>query len=201
MGRAPERGAGTGRRRRDRPVKAIVSPNCRIRHPEHFDVGSFSIVDDFCYISARVRIGMCSHVASGCSIAGGSSYQFTLGDFCSLSSGVKIWCVSNDFVNDLVCIVPAPGGDIGAHPIEGDVTMGHYTAVGANAVVMPDNNVPEGTVIGALSLVPVRFPFEPWSVYAGVPVRRVGPRNQASVLRQAEVLRSRLQSAARADLR
>jgi acetyltransferase-like isoleucine patch superfamily enzyme len=173
-------------------VTAIVSPNTRIRYPEHFAIGAHSIVDDFCYLSTRVRIGIGSHVASGCSIAGGPGHQFSLGDFCSLSSGVTIWCVSNDFVNDVVCIVPAEAGDIGVHHIQGDVTLLDYTGVGSNSVVMPDNEVPEGTVIGAMSFVPPRFPFEPWSVYAGVPIRRVGARNRDSVLAQVERLRARL---------
>lgn len=172
--------------------KPIVSPHSRIRHPDHFEIGPYSIVDDYCYLSTRVRIGICSHIASGCSIAGGPRYQFTLGDFSSLSSGVKIWCVSNDYVNDLVCIVPSGAGDIDVHPIEGDVSLGDYTGVGANAVVMPRNHVPQGTVIGALSFVPPDFAFEPWSVYAGVPIRRIGARNRESVLAQAALLRERL---------
>jgi len=180
-------------------VKPIVSPQTRIRHPQHFSIGAYSIVDDFCYISTRVRIGLCSHVASGCSIAGGVDHQFTLGDFCSLSSGVKVWCTSNDFVNDLVCIVPAEAGDIGVHPIAGDVSMADYTGVGANSVVMPGNDIPQGTVIGALSFVPAGFSFEPWSVYAGTPVRRIGSRNRAGVLAQAERLRARLAAAARSE--
>ena len=173
-------------------MKPIVSPNARIRHPQHFSVGDHSIVDDFCYFSARVRIGRCSHVASGCSVAGGPRHLFTLGDFSSLSSGVKIWCTSADFVNDVVAIVPEGAGPIGDHPIEGDVTFENYTAVGSNTVVMPGNHVPEGTVIGALSFVPAGFRFEPWSVYAGIPIRRVGARNRESVTRQAALLRERL---------
>jgi acetyltransferase-like isoleucine patch superfamily enzyme len=169
-------------------VKPIVSPNTRIRHPEHFEIGDYSIVDDFCYISARVRIGVCSHVASGCSIAGGVKYRFSLGDFCSVSSGAKIWCVSNDFANDIVCILPPGAGDIKAAPIEGDVTFASYTAVGSNSVVMPDNEVPEGTVIGALSFVPARYKMEPWSVYAGSPARRIGDRNRTAVLKQVALL-------------
>jgi carbonic anhydrase/acetyltransferase-like protein (isoleucine patch superfamily) len=176
-------------------VKPIVSPQTRIRHPQHFEIGDYSIVDDFCYISARVRIGFCSHVAAGCSIAGGTAHQFTLGDFCSLSSGVKIWCVSDDFANDIVCIIPAGIADVKGSLIEGDVAMGDYTAVGSNSVVMPDNNVPEGTVIGALSFVPPRFAFEGWSVYAGVPVRRVGRRNREAVMAQATMLRARIDAA------
>ncbi len=170
----------------------IISPNARIRHPQHFEVGDYSIVDDFSYFSTRVKIGICSHIASGCSVAGGGARLFTLGDFCSLSSGVKIWCTSDDFANDLVAIIPEGVGPIKTHLIEGDVLLENYTAVGSNAVVMPNNRIPEGTVIGALSFVPAGFSFEPWSVYAGIPLRRVGSRNRDEVTRQAERLRERL---------
>jgi acetyltransferase-like isoleucine patch superfamily enzyme len=176
-------------------VKPIVSPHTRIRHPEHLVIGDYSIIDDFCYISTRVQIGICSHVASGCSIAGGPSRQFTLGNFCSLSSGVKIWCVSDDFVNDIVCVLPPGAENVKRYIIEGDVTLGDYTAVGSNSVVMPGNSVPEGTVIGALSFVPPHSVLEPWSVYAGVPVRQVGLRNRAAVSEQANRLRAWIDAA------
>ena len=175
-------------------LKPIVSPNVRIRHPEHFEIGEYSIVDDFSYFSTRVRIGRCSHIASGCSVAGGGDWQFVLGDFCSLSSGVKIWCTSDDFANDVVTIIPPGVSGIKEHVISGHVTFGNWTAAGANAVVMPGNDVPEGTVIGALSFVPPHFAFEPWSVYAGAPIRRVGARNRAAVEAQATRLRAQLEA-------
>ena len=173
-------------------MKPIISPHVRIRHPEHFDVGDFSIVDDFSYFSTRVRIGLCSHVASGCSVAGGEAHLFTLGDFCSLSSGVKIWCSSDDFVNDIVTIIPAGAGEVKQCVIAGDVSLATCTAVGSNSVVMPDNHIPEGTVIGAVSFVPPAFRFEPWSVYAGSPIRLIGRRNREAVIAQAKILRQRL---------
>lgn len=173
-------------------MKAIVSPNTRIRYPEFFTIGDDSIVDDFCYFSTRVTIGACSHIASGCSIAGGVDHQFVLGDYCSLSSGVKVWCASNDYVNDLVVLVPLGTGDIGDHPIKGDVIFEDYTGVGANAVVMPNNRIPEGTVVGALSYVPPAVKFEPWTVYAGIPVRPIAARNRTNVLAQADRLRAAL---------
>lgn len=169
-------------------TKPIISPHIRVRHPEHFIVGEGSIVDDFCYFSTRVRIGRSSHIASGCSVAGGPAYEFTFGDYSSLSSGVKIWCTSDDFTNDIVMIVPEGAEPLKTHLIHGDVEIGHFTAVGANAVVMPDNRVPEGTVIGALSFVPHRFPFEAWSVYAGAPIRLVGRRNRENVMAQVRKL-------------
>lgn len=181
-------------------MKPIVSPNTRVRHPQHFEVGDYSIVDDFCYFSTRVRIGRCSHVASGCSIAGGLGHLCTIGDFCSLSSGVKIWCTSDDFANDVVCILPPSCPPVKEHLIAGDVTLGDCTAVGSNSVIMPGVTIPEGTVIGALSFVPARYEFEPWSVYAGTPVRRVGHRNRDAVLRQADQLRAYLATLSQPDV-
>jgi acetyltransferase-like isoleucine patch superfamily enzyme len=175
-------------------VKPIISPNSRIRHREHFIIGEDSIVDDYCYFSTKVRIGRCTHIASGGSVAGGVDMLFEIGDFCSLSSGVKIWCTSDDFANDVVAIMPAGVEQVKAHLIRGDVRFENYTAVGANSVVMPRNHIPEGTVIGALSFVPVAFQFEPWSVYAGVPIRRIRARNRTNVMDQVEKIKAVLES-------
>lgn len=172
-----------------RPPRApIISANIRVRHPDEFVVGDHSIVDDFCYFSTRVRIGICSHIASGCTVGGGKAHLFELGDFSSVSAGVRIWCASDDFARDLVALVPEGVIDPKTSTIRGDVRLGRYTAVGANSVVMPRNQIPEGTVIGALSLVPPEFPFEPWSVYAGIPVRRIRARDRDRVLQQARAL-------------
>jgi len=178
-------------------MKPIISKNCRIRHPGHFSVGPYSIVDDYCYFSTKVRVGKCSHIASGCSVAGGHARRFVLGDYCSLSSGVKIWCAGDDFVNDIVTIIPEGFGKIKAHSIEGDVRIGDMCAVGANSVIMPDNDIPQGTVIGALSFVPAGFKFKPWSVYAGIPIRLIGRRNRKSVMAQAKLLEGKIASEGR----
>ncbi len=171
-------------------ARPIISPRCRIRHPRLFHVGRGSIIDDFCYFSTRVEVGVCSHIAAGCTVAGGKKFRFRLGDFSSLSSGVRIWCASNNFSADLVMITP-PGLELdGLEPLEGDVIFADYTGAGANAVIMPDNHIPEGTVIGALSFVPPRARLKPWTVYAGVPVRPVKRRHRARVLRQAAQVRA-----------
>jgi len=169
-------------------MKAIVSPHIRIRHPEHFEIGEDSIVDDFSYFSTRVRIGRCSHVASCCTVGGGAGFLFQVGDYSSVSAGVRIWCTSDDFTNDLVTILPEGVGPLKTHLITGDVVLGDYTAIGSNTVVMPDNRIPAGTVIGALSYVPPAFKFEAWSVYVGAPVRYIRPRNKDNVMSQADRL-------------
>lgn len=169
-------------------VKPIISSNIRIRHPRFFCVSQYSIIDDYCYFSTKVKIGKFAHIASGCSVAGGKKYEFILGNYSSLSSGVKIWCASDDFVNDIITIIPEGFGEIKNNVISGDVVFSNFTGVGANSVVMPDNLVPEGTVIGALSFVPSRFKFKPWAVYAGVPIRFIKHRNKQNVLKQARAI-------------
>jgi acetyltransferase-like isoleucine patch superfamily enzyme len=111
-----------------------------------------------------------------------------LGSFSSLSAGVKIWCASDDFVNDLVALIPPGVPLVKEHLISGDVIIEPFTAVGSNSVIMPDNHIPEGTVIGALSFVPPAFDFLPWSVYSGIPIRFTRPRNKEAVLAQAQKL-------------
>lgn len=174
-------------------MKPIISPNCRIRYPEHFSVGAYSIIDDFCYFSTKVKIGICSHVAAGCGIGGGIDRLFVLGNYSSLSSGVKIWCTSNDFINDIVTIIPECYGAINNNLIKGDVIMGNFTAVGLNSVIMLNNIIPEGTVIGALSFVPPNFKFEPWAVYAGIPIKFLKYRNKNNIMKQYEELEKKIE--------
>lgn len=166
----------------------IISKNIRVRCPEDFIIGEYSIIDDYCYFSTKVKVGRCSHIASGCSVAGGGGRQFILGDYSSLSSGVKVWCASDDFCNDIVTLIPQGFAEVKNNFISGDVIMGNMTAVGANSVIMPCNTIPEGAVIGALSFVPVGFKFKPWSVYAGIPVRLIKRRNKKNVLGQVRLI-------------
>ena len=178
-------------------MKPIISANCRIRHPGHFSVGQYSVIDDYSYFSTRVKVGKCSHIASGCSVAGGGKMLFTLGDYCSLSSGVKIWCSSDNYVNDVVALIPDPSWKIKNNLIKGNVKIGNYCAVGSNSVIMPKNNIPEGAIVGALSFVPAGFKFKPWAVYAGIPVRFIKMRNRAGVMKQVRRMEKKLKSGGR----
>lgn len=168
-------------------MKPIVSRNCRVRYPEHFRVGEYSVVDDYCYFSTMVEVGRFSHIAACCTVAGGRETKFTLGDYSSVSSGARIFCKSNDFVNDLAVLLPR-GVNIGDKPIAGNVSIGNMCGVGANSVIMPGNEIPDGTVVGALSFVPAEYMFKPWSVYAGSPIRLLKKRNKSRVLKQAKQL-------------
>lgn len=169
---------------------SIVSKNIRLRYPAHFEVGEKTVIDDFSYFSTKIKVGKYCHIASSCSIAGGKDYECVIDDYTSVSSGVKIWCRSNDYVNDLVVLNP-DNKVLGEKQIEGDVKIGKMCGIGANCVIMPNNTIPEGTVIGALSYVPSNFKFKKWSVYAGVPIRLIKKRNKSNILMQLKKIESK----------
>ena len=169
----------------------IISKQIRVRVPEHFNIGGGSVIDDFCYFSTQINIGEYCHIANGVSIAGGKEFVFTLGDYSAISAGVKMWCSSTDFTNDMACLVP-PGISIKQNSIIGDISVGELTVIGANSVIMPNQAIPIGVAIGALSFVPVNFRFESWYVYAGNPLRKIKPRNKTEVFRQRDALSAAL---------
>jgi acetyltransferase-like isoleucine patch superfamily enzyme len=150
-----------------------------IPRPEQISLGNHVRICEFVRITSLCELGDYTELHTQVSIAGGfGRHKFVLGSYSSIAAGVKIWLSSDDYKNGLIThAVP------GVKELEGDVIFGKYTGCGCNSVVMPDNHIPEGAVVGALSFVPMGFKFEEWSVYAGCPVKKVGTRNREAVLK------------------
>lgn len=124
------------------------------------------------------KSGLIARLQPGRIFREATEIKFKMGSYSSLAAGVRIWLSSNDYVNELIThSVP----DV--KEIQGNVTMEKYTGIGTNSVVMPNNHIPEGVSIGALSFVPSNYKFEPWTVYAGRPIRPIKKRNKENVLR------------------
>ena len=149
-----------------------------IKKPELMEIGDNVRISDFCRISTACIIGSDCEISSGTYISGGDGkYTFKMGECSSLAAGVKVWLSSNDYVNELVThSIPE------VKEIQGNVSLGKYTGIGSNSVIMPNNDIPEGVTIGALSFVPSNYKFEPWTVYAGRPIRPIKKRNKENVI-------------------
>ncbi len=150
-----------------------------IKKPSKMQIGDNVRISDFCRISCACKIGNDVEIATGTYISGGfDKHTFEIGDCSSLAAGVKVWLSSNVYVNELVThSIPE------VKELEGSVKLGKFTGVGTNSVIMPNNNIPEGVVIGALSFVPSKYNFEPWTVYAGNPIKPVKKRNKDNILK------------------
>lgn len=168
-------------------INNIISENSRIRNKqtECFSIGEYSIIDDYCYISRKFFVGNFFHIASNCTISGGIDSIFKAGSFGGLSSGVRVFCKSSDFVNGIATCLPKEYKEYDLNLKKENVILEDYVTIGANSVIMPGVYIPEGTVIGACSFVRCKK-LLPWSVYAGNPLKYICKRNKELVLKQVE---------------
>ncbi len=120
--------------------------------------------------------------------AGGSG-EVIIGADCALNSGTVIYTGNGVRIGDAVLIAAnctlAPTNhafgdttrrirDQGFQPSRGGIVIEDDVWLGAGVVVLDGAHIGKGCVIAAGSVV--RGALEPYSIYAGVPAKRIGPR-------------------------
>ncbi|WP_309644328.1 acyltransferase [Phenylobacterium sp.] len=122
--------------------------------------------------------------------AGGSG-AVEIGADCAINSGTVMYTGNGIRIGDAVLIAAnctlAPTNhefgdrakrirDQGFQPSRGGIVIGDDVWLGANTVVLDGAVIGQGCVIAAGSVV--RGELEPYSIYAGVPAKRVGARGR-----------------------
>lgn len=145
--------------------------------PENIVLGDNCTIDDFAFIAAKkfTKLGSYVHIASFVSITGGG--EFIMGDYSTLSSGVRIFTGTEDLSGMVGATIPEPY----RKARRSYVVIGKHVMVGANSVVLPGVEIPDGAVIGAMSLVLENTKLKPWSIYAGSPVRWLRYRQRETI--------------------
>ena len=151
---------------------ATVYTTARLVPSPLITIGNDSIVDDFCFLYGDLTIGNFVHIAIGASIVG----RVVLEDFSSISGGVRVYAADEDTNGLTNPCVPAPFRVAKREP----VTICKHAIIGANSVVLPGVTIGMGAIVGALSLV--KTDLEPWGIYVGAPVRKIGERKRELVL-------------------
>lgn len=125
-------------------------------------------IDAFVTITGVVSIGSHVHLSTGSCIFGGAGVS--IGDGCSLSPGAKIFTASDDMQSDLLATPQTVerGGK------EAPVSVGPFSVVGANSVVLPGVSIGSEVQIGANAVVRTNIPCN--QVWAGVPAHYLCPR-------------------------
>lgn len=144
---------------------------------ENVSIGNNSRIDDFVIIVASapancVQIDEHVHIASNCYLAG--SNGIIMESFSGLSPGVKIFSGSDDYLGNKLTNPTVPKKYIGGK--SGTVVLKRHVIVGAGSVILPCCIVETGTAIGALSLVTKNLAS--WSVYSGIPARKIKERRK-----------------------
>lgn len=161
-----------------------IYPMARIIGAENLEIGSNVIIDDFVLIQASrpCYIGNYVHIASFTSITGGGS--FCLEDFSTLSSGIRFFTGTDDFLGTGMANSTIP--DEYRNVTRSTTILRTHGIVGANTTVLAGVTIGTGAAIGAGSLVRKSLP--PWQVYAGNPLRTLKERPRDNILRQEQEL-------------
>ena len=88
----------------------------------------------------------------------------TIGDSAVIAYEAIIWTLNHDYNDTGFCVKGAP------------VEIGAYSWICSRSIILPGIKIGEGAVVGAGSFV--NKDLEPWGVYVGSPVRKIGEREK-----------------------
>ena len=163
-----------------------VSDKASIYNANQISIGDESRIDDFCTISGKVTIGRNVHIAVYVNVAGGEP-GITFEDYSAIAYGSHIFAQSDDYLGYAMTNPTVP--DRYKKETKLPIVVGRHTLIGTNCVIFPGVTFGEGTAVGACSLV-IRD-TAPWSVYTGIPAKKVKERRKDLLLMEEDYIRSR----------
>jgi acetyltransferase-like isoleucine patch superfamily enzyme len=162
-----------------------ISDKASIYNTEQIEIGDYSRIDDFCVISGRVKIGRNVHIAVLCNVAGGSE-GITFEDFSGLAYGCQVFSQSDDYTGATLTNPTVPAKY--KNERKASIRIGRHCIVGTNSLIFPGVDLAEGCSVGAMSIVTKST--EPWTVYSGVPAKKLKARKRDLLLLEKEYLDS-----------
>jgi len=154
-----------------------IFESAKIVNKKNLSIGNYSQIDDFVFINTGTNcsIGEFVHISSFVSVIGGG--EFIIDDFSGLSAGCRIITGSDDFKGPYLSNPTVPNKYKNVNV--GKVKVGKHAIIGSNSVILPDIEIPEGTTVGAGSII--TKDLEPWTIYAGFNPRKVGERSKDGI--------------------
>ncbi|MGI8480957.1 MAG: acyltransferase [Chthoniobacterales bacterium] len=145
-----------------------------IVNPPGLYLGDHVRVDPFCVLSAtgNIKLHNYAHIAGHCTLMGAGGIEME--DYTNLSHGVRVFSATDDTIGRHIAgaTIPAAFRSVRSAP----VTFKRHSAVGAGAVILPGVTLGEGAIVGWNSMVRKSVPD--WTLWLGVPAKRVGKRRK-----------------------
>lgn len=135
-------------------------------------VGEGARIDAFVTITGDVEIGCYTHVGTMTCIFGTGGVS--IGDYVGISPGVKIFTGTEDPSGEWVTNPTVP--DHMRNPKVSPIRIADHCLIGANTVLLPGADMPQGAAVGCLSLV--KHSLGAWALHAGVPARLIRARSR-----------------------
>ena len=157
----------------------FIGHNVIFTNPSNVHLGDNVRIDPFTLITTALEVGNYVQICSHAVLGGGAAHKITIGNWCFIGYGSKLFCASEDYSGD-----HGPVNEFwGKNKIfRGDITFKDYSGIASDVMVMPNVTIPEGCTIGAKSFVYTKNELAPWSVFLGSPLKRHKDRNKENVL-------------------
>ena len=167
-------------------INCNIHPTVQLFNADVIEIGDNTRIDAFCILSGGkgIKIGSHTHIGAGSYLYGGSG--ILLEDFaemapqCILHSDCDDWS-GDSLVGPQIPLSFKPGIK------NGTIAMRRHSLLGARCTVLPGVTIHEGAAVGAHSLV--KQDCDEWSIYVGVPSRKVALRSRKMLELEKEFLK------------
>ena len=165
-----------------------ISKYAQFYNASNIHIKSNVRIDDYCIFSAgNGGISINEYVHIGCYSSLIGQGRISISEFANISTRVSIFSSSDDF-----------SGNSLTNPmidkrykllINEPVTIEKHVIIGTNSTILPGAILEEGCAIGAYSLV--KESCSPFSIYAGVPARKIGLRSKKLLILEKQFLENK----------
>ena len=152
-------------------INVLISRRASFYSPETISLGNNVRIDDFCILSGNISIGSQVHISAYSALYG--KFGIIMDDYTGLSPRCTIFSAMDDFSGEYLI---GPMVDKSKTQVTGGlVHIKKHTQIGASSIIFPNIILEEGVAVGAMSLVNKNL--EAWTIYAGIPARKIKIRN------------------------
>ena len=164
--------------------QVLISRNFCIYGASRISIGHNVRIDDFCILVGRITLGNYIHLAPYVSIHGTGGGSVTMRDFSALSSYTAVYAASDDYSGE--AFTNPTVGEEYEKIIHSDILIEKHAITGLHSVILPNSYLAEGVALGAMCLVCGKT--EPWSIYVGIPGRKLKDRKKSLLRLEEEFL-------------
>lgn len=151
----------------------LIEEGVFFAHPAQLELKEFSFIDKNVIIMAKsAKVGRRVHIAPNVFISGGG--EFEARDYSCIATNSQLITSTEILRDGARCSGPMTSPEQ-RNVLRGKIVLCKDAFVGANATILPDVEIAEGSVIGAG--VTIARSTEPWCIYVAGKPRKAGIRD------------------------
>ena len=162
-----------------------ISKMATLYNCNQMEFGNDVRIDDFCVLSGKLIFGNNIHITCHCIISGGEEGIY-FDDFATVAYRATIFTRSDDYLGNTLTNSTIPE-KYRYETVKKEVKIGRHAIVGTGSTIFPGAHIGEGTSVGSMSLVLKKT--DDWSIYVGIPAKKVKDRERGLLRQEIEYLK------------